>query len=99
MSLVTRAISRVCVYSGLAGLCERQRRSHPEPILTILAYHRIGQPEVGRDGLDCHMLSASPVGFERQINYVRRHFEVLSFEDLVDRVHAARLGGGRSWRS
>ena len=63
MSLVTRAISRVCVYSGLAGLCARQRRSRQEPNVTILAYHRVGQPAVEQDGLDSRVLSVSPAGF------------------------------------
>ncbi len=90
MSLVTRAISRVCVYSGLAGLCERQRRSRQEPNATILAYHRIGRPAAGQDGLDSRVLSASPAGFEWQMNYIRRHFDVLSLDNLVDRIHAAQ---------
>ncbi|MGQ9627153.1 MAG: polysaccharide deacetylase family protein [Anaerolineae bacterium] len=85
MNLVMRAISRACVYSGFANMCDRKRRSSRKPTVTILAYHRIGCPESEGRGLDSKLLSASPAGFNWQMEYLRSHFEVLSFEDMVDR--------------
>lgn len=90
MNLITRVISRACVYSGFAAMCDRQRRGGREPTATILAYHRIGWPETERGRLDSKLLSASPTGFDWQMDYVRRHFEVLSFEDLIDRFCTGR---------
>ncbi len=90
MNLITRAVSRACVYSGFAAMCDRQRRSGRKPTVTILAYHRIGGPESERGGLDSKLLSALPAGLDWQIDYVRRHFEVLAFEELVDRFHMGK---------
>ena len=57
MALITRIVSRCCVYSGFAALCERRRRTSRVPTATILAYHRVGQPESDWSGLDSQLLS------------------------------------------
>lgn len=90
MSRTTRFLSRLCVAGGLAAYAERRRRREGKPVVTILAYHRIGTPEAGPAGLDERVVSASPAGFDRQMQYLRSRHEVLSFDDLVDRVHADR---------
>ena len=90
MSRATRLISRLCVAGGLADFSERRRSRRGKPVVTILAYHRICPPDRGPEGLDRRVVSASPAGFEWQMRYLRSRYEVLSFDELIERGRSAR---------
>lgn len=55
--------------------------------LTVLNYHRIDDPNrTGFNTLQVNV-SATPVDFERQMEYVKRHFNVVSTDLLVSWLH------------
>ena len=56
--------------------------------LFVLAYHRVDE-QVADYPFNRTILSATPEQFDRQLNYVKRHFNVIDFHDL-----AAILAGG-----
>ena len=85
MSKITQAFSRLLVYSGVAALSHRQRRRSREPRVTILSYHRIGQPETSQPLYDPMLFSATQAGFTWQMSYVQQNFTVLSFDELAER--------------
>lgn len=85
MSWTTRAISRLLVYSGVAALFERRRNTGSTPRVTILAYHRIGQPGQGALASDPQLFSATANGFVWQMAYLRAHFSILSFDEMLER--------------
>jgi peptidoglycan/xylan/chitin deacetylase (PgdA/CDA1 family) len=87
---MTRAAGWACVYSGLARRCLRLRHSGAHPALTILAYHRVGDPHAGTEAGDPALMSASAAGFEWQMSYLSRHFDVLPLTDVVDRLRGGR---------
>lgn len=63
----------------------RERKLGSRPALTILNYHRVVEPGAAA-GLDGHMISASPEGFEWQMAFLRQHFELLTPEEIVTRL-------------
>jgi peptidoglycan/xylan/chitin deacetylase (PgdA/CDA1 family) len=84
MSLVTRLISQVLVSSGYAAKCRRERTEGRDPAVTILAYHRIGTAQADNNELDSKIISASPAGFDWQMDYLNHYFTVLSFEKFIE---------------
>jgi peptidoglycan/xylan/chitin deacetylase (PgdA/CDA1 family) len=50
----------------------------------------VGQAETTANGLDSQLVSASPAAFDRQMDYIRRHFEVVSLDDWVGRVRTGQ---------
>ncbi|HED32872.1 MAG TPA: hypothetical protein ENJ08_01460 [Gammaproteobacteria bacterium] len=51
--------------------------------LRVLAYHRICDPEQWHDN-DISLVSASNEEFDWQVQYVKKHYDLISFEDLND---------------
>ena len=93
MSLRTRLVSRLLVYSGAAALAQRRRQAQAaagQPRLTILAYHRIGEHRPGPAGEDGELFSASPAGFAWQMDYLQRHYAVLSLDEALQRLQAGQ---------
>jgi peptidoglycan/xylan/chitin deacetylase (PgdA/CDA1 family) len=55
---------------------------------TILLYHRVCE-----DACDAHLLSVSPLNFERHLHHLRSRFRVLPLGDLLDDIRRGRLPG------
>ncbi|MBN1671847.1 MAG: polysaccharide deacetylase family protein [Kiritimatiellae bacterium] len=69
--------------AGATALRRAWLRAMPGRTLTILAYHRV-LPGVPADFcFDREVVSCTPAEFERELAFVRRHFDVVSFRDLV----------------
>jgi peptidoglycan/xylan/chitin deacetylase (PgdA/CDA1 family) len=77
--------ARLAVKAGLLDAIEAFESRRPD-ILRILAYHRIGyQKEL--DGLyDPALINATPESFAEQMEYLARHYNVLSLESLLSHV-------------
>ncbi len=67
-------------YSGL--LAWRARRASPS-CLRILAYHRVVPSMSGDHPFDADVLSCTRDEFVREMRFVKKHFEVLTFADLA----------------
>jgi peptidoglycan/xylan/chitin deacetylase (PgdA/CDA1 family) len=55
----------------------------------VLTYHRVAPPDATR-GLDEGVIDARPEQFDRQIAFVRRWFNPLTIDDLLDHVSGTR---------
>ena len=64
-------------HSGLPGLMRSVRRAGNQKYIFILMYHRITPNHLPY--LD---LAVAPEIFERQIRYLKKHYHILSFNDL-----------------
>lgn len=64
--------------------------------LRILAYHRVIAPPWDDFAFDEALISASPEDFERQMRWVKRDFEVVSFGDLDACDRESRVWPARS---
>lgn len=51
--------------------------------LRVLLYHRIAEPWENADCLDPSLISATPQQFEEQMQFVRKHYQVLSIIDVL----------------
>jgi len=63
----------------------RQLRSFNTNTLSILAYHRIY--DMGNEAafpFDPELISATPEDFETQMRYVKKHFNPVTFKNLID---------------
>lgn len=58
--------------------------------LRILAYHRVLDDDPRAFPFDEELISATTEMFYRQMQFVRRHFEVVSFRELAECEHANR---------
>ena len=63
-----------------AVLALRARPGFPWQWLTVLTYHRVA-PTLA-PGFDPDVLDASPEGFERQLEFLQRHFTLIDTRDL-----------------
>jgi peptidoglycan/xylan/chitin deacetylase (PgdA/CDA1 family) len=64
-----------------AGVLAAAHRAWPNR-LTVLAYHRIGDPIASGNSLPAN-ISATPAAFAEQMEFLRRQFDVISLADLV----------------
>jgi len=69
--------------SGLVSTIERVEANNCN-LLRILDYHRIGEPGSGGYGYDPSLVSASPVAFAQQMEFIKREYNPISVEDLLD---------------
>jgi len=68
-------------FARVFDVAERlQRRRN---YITILGYHRILEIDPRTYPYDEDIVSASPDEFDRQMSYVRAHFDVMTFEELA----------------
>lgn len=78
----TLALARIPeLYLGLVGASER---------LTVLAYHRV--VDMGNEDefpYDPELVSATPGDFSWQMEFVRRHFEAITFARLIESIERA----------
>ena len=78
---------------ALSGLADLRTVVHPGANFRVLAYHRIMDigPEREYPG-DPELISASVAGFHEQMQFARRHFDIVSFADVIDAMRrGARL--------
>jgi peptidoglycan/xylan/chitin deacetylase (PgdA/CDA1 family) len=76
--MVGVAISALGISSALLGL----RRLTRTPWITVLTYHRVGPgPSVSR--IDANVVTVSAEVFDRQLDLIKRHFDVVTVEDIV----------------
>jgi peptidoglycan/xylan/chitin deacetylase (PgdA/CDA1 family) len=79
-------VARLCRWTGLIRLAER---AHQTPSLLVLAYHRIGHPELCP--YDTDLFSATPEDFEEQVAYLKSRFHVVSLTEVRQLVgHPAK---------
>lgn len=80
--LILIAVARIRdLYLGLIGRSAR---------ITVLAYHRIY--EIGNENefaYDLELVSATPGDFSWQMEFVRRYFDVITFEQLIESLERA----------
>jgi len=77
--LVAQALDRVGVWA--ANLRARRVGFWPWSGLTVVLYHRVvGTPGLGE--LDPELVDATPEEFERQMKFLRRHFEPVTMEEV-----------------
>jgi peptidoglycan/xylan/chitin deacetylase (PgdA/CDA1 family) len=83
--MVGLAVSCLGISSALLGL----RRLTRTPWLTVLTYHRVG-PGPSVRAIDANVVTVGADVFDRQLDLIERHFDVVTVEDIV----AAIDGGG-----
>src|SRR5262252_433736 len=82
--MVGVALSALGISSALLGL----RRLTRTPWITVLTYHRVGPgPSVSR--IDANVVTVSAEVFDRQLDFVKQHFDIVTVEDIV-----AAIDGG-----
>ena len=67
--------------------------------LTILAYHRVVDIDPASYPLDSDLVSCCPAEFDRELEFVARHFDVVSFRDLAIQQRENGLVGATFGRS
>jgi peptidoglycan/xylan/chitin deacetylase (PgdA/CDA1 family) len=67
---------------GLIALLEKRARRRLA--LAVLTYHRIAEPGVGSDPYYDPVISATPRSFEAEMAFLRRFFEPVSLERLLE---------------
>src|SRR5260370_40059269 len=80
------------VLGSRAGQFVGRRSAEGSGSLRILAYHRVLDADPLDFAYDEGVISASTEAFYHQMDFVRRNFDVLTFEDLY-KIEAE----GRSW--
>ena len=76
--LLSESLARMGVADALAGV-------FPGRGLMVLAYHRV--LDIGAEDdypADPELISATPRDFETQMSFVRRHFNVIRFAQVID---------------
>ena len=84
--MVASALDRLGLPRALAAV--RRRQIWKRLGLTVVAYHRIGDPTRLGD-LDPEMVDATPEAFERQMAFLRQNFRPVSLDEVL-RAHRER---------
>jgi len=74
--------AKVIVDSGALALLERLEWRRPR-MLRILAYHRIGSVDHERSYLDPTLITASPLQFRQQMEFLAENYYVVSLDELL----------------
>ncbi len=77
-----KKIINLALYAAMKiGVFDAARRVSPS-VLTVLNYHRVD--DISRSGFDTFIpnVSVSPEGFARQMDYVKRYYNVITCENL-----------------
>ena len=83
------AIASVLASSSALTLLERVDRHKPN-LLRVLAYHRVDEPNRRAERLAPWLISATPAHFARQMQYLARHYRVLSAQEVVGKLNAGQ---------
>jgi peptidoglycan/xylan/chitin deacetylase (PgdA/CDA1 family) len=81
-------------FARFIGLLEQAGDDRPN-LLRVLTYHRVDRPEA-HAGLYPGLISATPEGFEQQMNHLARHYSVIAIADVLN---ADQSGTGLAPRS
>jgi peptidoglycan/xylan/chitin deacetylase (PgdA/CDA1 family) len=73
--------------AGVTGMARVARAA--SPWLTVLTYHRVAPSSAGV-AFDVGVIDARPEQFDRQLAFVKRWFDPLSIEDVLDHVVGAK---------
>ncbi|MFQ5646298.1 MAG: polysaccharide deacetylase family protein [bacterium] len=78
------SLSRLIDKSGLLNLfLSVSRKLHKRKTVNILTYHRINRPgEIGP--FDPSVIDADPEAFEKQVEFLKKHFTIITFSQLED---------------
>ena len=90
-SAVKRLARRVAQTPPLPEVTLRRRARRS---LTVLAYHRIGPTPAADYPFDDALFSATQEEFARELDYVRRHLDVISVSELARGLEASASGSG-----
>ena len=81
-----RDLAAVCSqYSGLTGLLGRLPT---RPVLLVLNYHRIGNPD--ETPYDPGVFSATAAALEEQVRFLKAHFDLLPLAHAIEIVEGSR---------
>ncbi len=58
-------------------------------MLRVLTYHRVANPE-DRPMLDPRIISSTPVVFAQHMNYLKKYYNVVSMQDVLDAVEGKK---------
>ena len=90
-----RLLAIVTSWLGIAGLLIRLRRLFKKEVI-ILAYHRILDTHDNENYLfDEELISANSDAFLWQINFLKKHYDVISFAELSQRIAGKKPLTGR----
>jgi peptidoglycan/xylan/chitin deacetylase (PgdA/CDA1 family) len=87
-ALFRTAFSAIALRSTLPEAILRQRASR---YVTVAAYHRICELPGDDYPFDPTLISASPAQFAREIDYLKRHLDVLSLAELMEGLKDTKL--------
>lgn len=73
------------------GVLPRIRRAYAKDSAVILMYHRVTPPDQGVPDYSPNGMSVTPAEFAMQMQFIRKHYDVVSLTRIVDEV--ARSGG------
>jgi len=76
-------LANIADKTGLLELFSRHSPVRKHGSLTILAYHRIFENPISVDcNFDEELLSATQDDFDKQVSWLKRYFEIITFEQL-----------------
>ncbi len=79
----TELFCKVLKATGLLGVMGYRAKTHRSKTVTILAYHRVLNELPGPEFVfDEGVVSCTAAAFERDMLFIREHFDVISFADL-----------------
>jgi len=76
-------VSTILYFAGFLSLFEAYSRIKQQTKVPILLYHSISSPNTEISFLHHKVISAAPEIFERQINYLRKKYNIISLEHYV----------------
>jgi len=80
----------ICIVGLWFGIERLARWWHSEEVL-VLVYHNIGRPNDKNDGKK----NLSAESFRRQIEFLKRHYSIISLEQLLDRLNYQKQEGAK----
>jgi len=87
---VARAFKNAVVRTPLRTLALRQAAARK---ITVIAYHRVDMIPNRGYPYDGNRFSASPAEFAREIEFLRRHFDLISVTELITGIQTRSLPG------
>jgi peptidoglycan/xylan/chitin deacetylase (PgdA/CDA1 family) len=85
--LIAAAFDRMGAFDALLRL----RRVTRTPWLTVVSYHRIGELEDAAHRYDPGVLDATVEDFDRQMSFMKRHFNVIDIDTLCRGLAGGKL--------
>ena len=89
--LVKRLCAQLVDGSGAGRILLSLRARHGSPWLTVLTYHRVIEGAPGEHRFDEGVVDATPAAFAEQVEFLARHFSVVTIDDLCRRAAGGSL--------